>query len=390
MIERLVLVILISLFAAHLGLAESRKFGDFFSLSGKVALQDPKLKFADLRAVDVSRSGRIVGIYENDEEQHGLLKIFTPGGRLERTIDALERQPYRRYAKYVSFAKGYLGDVAIMDKGEIVVAATFQILFYDSLGRFLRLSTLGSVAIEKGQVVNKRRDDPDWVDVGPNGQIAGGGAGVPGDFYLRTYDRNGKLLKRFGTLDIKYEDLFYPGGMRMDVDSLGDIWFTFPSIYKVFHYGMDGSHKNDIVGKSPLYKAPDRPKAPQALKERLRWNQTWTEVVNCAVTQSGYVILIMRATMPSYEPPDKPPYPVYPGGLFLDIYDREGNMIAAGLHTPHRFLTVDKQDNFWFDLRPGTPENPAKDGPVVLGKYKLNLKPAGRGEPLSKTGQSGR
>jgi len=65
----------------------------------------------------------------------------------------------------------------------------------------------------------------------------------------------------------------------------------------------------------------------------------------------------------------------YKGGFFVDIYDRQGNLIAGGLHTPHRFLTVDNKDYMWFDLCNGTPENPSKTGPIVLGKFRLNLKP---------------
>jgi hypothetical protein len=382
MIKRSVLVVLVSLFAVHSGSVENKKFGDFFSPAGKVTLQDPHLKFVDLHAVAVSRSGRIVGIYKSADEPHGFLKLFTSDGRLERTVDALERQPYRRYAKYVSFAKGSLYDVAVTDQGEIVVAASFQTVFYDTLGRFLRLSNLGRVAIENDKIVHKRRDDPRRLDIGPDGQIAGTLNGYNSDFYLQTYDRNGKPLKRFFPANSKDREMNTAIPNDLDVDSLGDIWCTFERRHKVFHYGMDGTPKNDIVGKSPLYKPPDRIKDPEALKERLLWYQTWTEVVSCAVTQSGYVILIMTAgeqgksLMPTYAP-DTPPYPAYPypGGLFLDIYDREGNTIVTGLHTPHRFLTVDKQDNLWFDLRPQTPENPAKGGPVVLGKFKLKLPP---------------
>jgi hypothetical protein len=382
----------ILLFAAGLVSAESKKFGDFFSPAGKVTLQDPKLKFADLSEMDVSRSGKIVAIYANYEEPHGLLKIFTPQGRLERTVNPLEHQPYKRYADYVDFAKGYLNDVAVADDGEIVVAATFQILFYDSLGHFLRLSNLGAVELENGKIVFKRLDFPFRLGVGFNGQIAGALRTTPDGFNLRTYDRKGKLQKGFFSMDPENRGMSsaYPSGL--DVDSLGDIWCTLERVNKVFHYGMDGSPKNEIVGKSPLYKDPLQWKEPEELKERRRWNETWTKVVNCAVTQSGYVILMMTAggqgksLVPTYRP-DEPPYEPYPGGLLLDIYDREGNTIVTGLHTPHRFLTVDKQDNLWFDLRSQTPENPSKDGPVVLGKYKLNLKPASRGESLSKAGR---
>jgi hypothetical protein len=171
----------------------------------------------------------------------------------------------------------------------------------------------------------------------------------------------------------------YESSLNLDVDSLGEIWFTVSYLNKVFHYGMDGTLKKQIVGKSPLYKAPDRLEPPKEIKELINWNETWTRVAGCAATQSGYVILMMTAgeqgkpLMPSYDPIESP-HP--PGGLFLDIYDREGKVVALGLHTPHRFLCVDPQDNIWFNLRPQTPENPAKDSPVVLGKFKLKLPPA--------------
>jgi hypothetical protein len=177
----------------------------------------------------------------------------------------------------------------------------------------------------------------------------------------------------------------------VDVDSLGDIWCTFQPFYKVFHYGMDGTPKREIAGKSPVFKRPASLKAPGSHKKWLRWLRTWTPVVDCAATQSGYVILVMLAGeagkphMKNYDPEGD----MYEGGFFIDIYDREGNLMAGGLHTPHRFLCVDDQDNIWFDLRPDTPENPGpplskgrsnpkKESPAVLGKFKLNLPPVAR------------
>jgi hypothetical protein len=77
----------------------------------------------------------------------------------------------------------------------------------------------------------------------------------------------------------------------------------------------------------------------------------------------------------------------YDGGFFIDVYDREGNLIAGGLHTPHRFLCVDDKDNLWFALAPETPENPAKDGPVILAKYKLKMRPVAVKGNTSKPGR---
>jgi len=142
----------------------------------------------------------------------------------------------------------------------------------------------------------------------------------------------------------------------------------------------------DIIGKSSVFKQPRDLKVPTSHKKWLHWLKTWTPVVDCGVTQSGYVILVMlagedgRPYMRNYDPEGD----MYEGGFFIDIYDREGNMIAGGLHTPHRFLCVDPKDNIWFDLRPDTPENPGpplskgrskpeKEPPAVLGKFKLNL-----------------
>jgi len=182
-------------------------------------------------------------------------------------------------------------------------------------------------------------------------------------------------------------DSSYKGSFEsVDVDSLGDIWCTFRLFHKVFHYGMDGAPKGDIIGKSSVFKQPRDLKVPTSHKKWLHWLKTWTPVVDCGVTQSGYVILVMlagedgRPYMRNYDPEGD----MYEGGFFIDIYDREGNMIAGGLHTPHRFLCVDPKDNIWFDLRPDTPENPGpplskgrskpeKEPPAVLGKFKLNL-----------------
>lgn len=392
--------------------AEGGDFNSYFSPTGRISLRDPTVKFAFPIAADVSASGRIAvvactgfsktGVYRNCG-----LKVYAADGSLQRhlTLEELAKmaEPWseRRLA--------WLYDVAYDRKGQLFVTSARHILIFDSMGVFQRgfnLSNVGKITLENLQEVQRKG----WaanilrLDVGPNGEIAGAGDGVPKPYYLHTYGQNGGLLKEFFLLDSSYYyknnySEFLSLGYGMDVDSLGDIWCIFEPLYKVFHYGMNGTPKGEIVGKSAVYRPANFP-MPTSQKQWQRWIKSWTPVVNCGVTQSGYVLLVMLANeqgkpyMKDYDPDGD----YMEGGFFIDIYDREGNLIAGGLHTPHRFLCVDPQDNIWFDLRPDTPENPGpplskgrskpdREPPAVLGKYRLTLKPVMAKDGTAKTGK---
>jgi len=349
--------------------AEAGRFSDLFAVVKKVTLQDSKLKFGSLLNADVAPGDRISGIDWKESSDRWPLKIFSSGGQLEHKILVTETAPYR---------SSIVWDVAVNKQSQLIVAGDGQLFVYDSLGHLLKIFKTASDKEKEKTKKDVWGANITRLDVGPKGEIAGAGIGFPTLNYLHLYNQEGKLLKEFFLLDSKYdESLLQKNPKSIDIDSVGDIWCTFPYLYKVFRYGMDGKQKGEIAGKSRVYKAPQRLNGPMARKERVKWLQTWTVVADCAATQSGYVILVMTAgekgksLVPVYDPESD----INAGGFFIDIYDREGNLIAGGLHTPHRFLTVDKQDYIWFDLRPGTPENPGKDGPAVLGKFKLNLKP---------------
>ncbi|HXF49803.1 MAG TPA: hypothetical protein VNL73_10335 [Verrucomicrobiae bacterium] len=353
----LVLVILI---CAVYDLAETAgKFGDFFVPAGKVTIHDTKLNFLALWAAEVGPTGRI-SVIDMPYEGFVGLKIFSADGRFLHEADKLKL-----------FDREILIDHAEGNKGRIIANSMARLLFFDEKGGLQNVANIANT--ETGLLERSWTTGVVRVDLSPTGEIVGAGIGYPKPNFLHTFDKNGKLLREFLLLDKKYNEP-YIDMTFLDVDSMGDIWCTFPVFYKVFHYGVDGTQKKEIIGQSPLFTPPDRLKFSGSGKKWYKWLKTWTPTVGCAATQSGYVLLVMLAGekgkpfVKSYDPEGK-----YDGGFFVDIYDREGNMIAAGLHTPHRFLCVDDKDNLWFALAPGTLENP-KDGPVVLGKYRLNLK----------------
>ncbi len=364
--------------------AEKNSFDDLSSLQKKVTLKDPQLKFISLYTAKISPSGNvwIIDCLPTTLNYRGLKK-FSADGRLEQTIipPPPDSVPTEKEEKFFGFVE---------DNNERVFANSARVIFvYDSGGRLRTTYPIGTAKPKRREEVwgsNIRK-----IDVAPNNKLVGVGVGFPTPNYLHIYDTKGKLLNEFFPLDSKFaegEALVNPG---LSLDSLGDIWCTHSAFYKVFHYGVDGTQKKGITGKSSVFTPPDLSKRPtSSLKKRYQWFKTWTPIMECAATQSGYIILSMLAGekgkpfMKNYDPE---PLALYGGGIFLDVYDREGNLIVSGLHTPHRFLCVDSEDNLWFVLAPQTPENPAKDGPVVLGKYKLNLKPAMAKEGSGKAGK---
>ncbi|HXF49997.1 MAG TPA: hypothetical protein VNL73_11320 [Verrucomicrobiae bacterium] len=267
----------------------------------------------------------------------------------------------------------------------LVTTSMAYLFIYDTLGSLKKVVEQGNVRAQN--LKELWGHNIERLDVAPGGEIVGIGVGYPNHNLLHLYTGDGKFIRDFFPLDSIYTEssVKFPS---VDVDTAGDVWCVYPPFHKVFRYGINGSRKKEIVGKTQLFKPPDKLKGPISRKSWLKWLKTWTPVVECAATQSGYVLLVMLAGekgkpfVKNYNPER-----MYDGGFFIDIYDREGNLMAGGLHTPHRFLCVDDKDNLWFALAPETPENPAKDGPVVLGKYKLNLKPMSVGKKVSKTGR---
>ncbi|HXF49436.1 MAG TPA: hypothetical protein VNL73_08450 [Verrucomicrobiae bacterium] len=380
-------------------------FNANFSLSGKVALTDSIVKFAFIKTAQVGPSGRIVSVCAGFKKvgvrHYAGLRIYSAAGSLQKhvSIKNLRKMVEQWSNRYLV----NLLDAVENHKGDLIATSSRHLLFFDRSGvlhKAIELSNLSKLDKELAnagglqearEVITKKGT---WksiyqVDVGPNGEIVGAGPGHPQPHCLHTFDSTGRLLKDFLLLEPEYADYYNFEGL--DVDSLGDIWCVFDPFYKVFHYGMDGTSKGEILGKSSVFKSPQDRKAPSSTKKWLRWLKSWTPVVDCAATQSGYVILVMLAGeagkpyMKSYDPEGD----MYEGGFFIDIYDREGNMITGGLHTPHRFLCVDDKDNLWFDLRPDTPENPGpplskgrskpeKEPTAVLGKFRLKLPPAAR------------
>lgn len=391
---------------------ESNNFDNCLSLVGKVPLRDPTVKFAFLRATDVSASGQIAAVVANGFSKTGVyrpsdLKLYAADGSLRRRLSREELEKMVKPWSERRFA--WLYDVAYDKNERLFATSVWHILIFDTNGVFQRgfnLSNVGKITLDNLEEVQRKG----WaanilrLDLGPNGEIAGAGDGVPKPYYLHTYTQNGKLLKEFFLLDSSY---YYKNnyaefeslGYGIDVDSLGDIWCIFEPLYKVFHYGLDGTPKGEIAGKSPVFRQANFP-MPTSQKQWQRWIKSWTPPMECGVTQSGYVLLVTLANeqgkphMKNYDPDGD----CREGGFFIDIYDREGNLIAGGLHTPHRFLCVDPHDNIWFDLRPDTPENPGpplsrgrskpeKEPPAVLGKYKLNLKPVMAKDGSAKAGK---
>lgn len=393
----------ILLLTAYTSPAESGDFDNYFSIIGKVSLQDPSVKFAFLRTADVSASGRIAGVNSGFSEiglrRYADLKLFAADGSLRKYLSRKELQ--KMVESWSEHRLASLFDVAYDKKGHLFATSARHILIFDSQDVFQRgfnLSNVGKITLENLEEVQKKGWSANMVrlDVGPKGEIVGAGIGAPKPYFLHTCDQKGERFNQFLLLDEVDPAAF---GKGMDVDSMGDIWCIYENLYKVFHYGMDGQPKSDIAGKSSVFRPPDNPKNPESHKKWLRWFKSWTPVVDCRVTQSGYVLLVMLANdqgkpyMKNYDPDGD----YMEGGFFIDIYDREGNLIAGGLHTPHRFLCVDPQDNIWFDLRPDTPENPGpplskgrskpdKEPPAVLGKYRLNLKPAMAKDGSTKAG----
>lgn len=383
MLRHVMLLMIVLSFTTSAALSENNRFDDLFSLQGRLTLQDSQLKFISLYTARIGPSGRISLIQSLPSGRDFVgLKTFSVAGRLVRTIKPPppDSTPTEKQERFFGFAE---------DEGGWMYANSMRVIFaYDSSGHLQKSYPVSAK--------NPQKREEAWgssimkIDIAPNNALVGVGVGFPIPNYLHIYDKSGKLLKECYPLDSRFaegEALINPG---LTVDSLGDVWCTHSAFYKVFHFGVDGTHRKDIMGKSSVFIPPDLSKSPNSLKKWYQWLKTWTPVVECAATKSGYVILSMLAGQkgkPLMKNYDSEPMAIYGGGIFLDIYNREGNLIAGGLHTPHRFLCVDDKDNLWFVLAPQTPENPAKDGLVILGKYKLNLKPVVAEDEAAKAGK---
>lgn len=380
-------------------------FNANFSLTGKMALTDSIVKFAFIKAAQVGPSGRIASVCAGFKKvgvrHYAGLRIYSAAGSLLKHVSIKDLR------KMVKARSGgdlvTLFDAVENQSGELIATSSRQLLFFNysgALRNVLELNNLDKLDKElanvgslqdASEVIAKKGTwkNIQQLDVSPHGEIVGVGIGHPKPYYLHTFDPTGRLLNEFFLLGPEFGEFY--GFEGLDVDSIGDIWCVIEPLYKVFHYGMDGASKKEIAGQSRVFKKPNDSRKPSAHKKWLRWLKSWTPVMDCGVTQSGYVILVMLAGesgkpfMKNYDPEGD----MYEGGFFIDVYDREGNLMAGGLHTPHRFLCVDDKDNVWFDLRPDTPENPGpplskgrakpeKEPPAVLGKFKLNLPPAAR------------
>lgn len=371
-------------------LVAEKRYEEFFSPGGRLELRDDKLQFSTLWAASVGSSGRIAAI-EWDMEGEGFQKgkIFSSSdGRLLGTLDT---PPPDLTKPGPDVIKEHLESVVEGKNGWFFGTSGRRLLAYDNRGVLQKKFDIAKYEVKKEserKTTVQKVQGPDLkrVDLSPDGSIVGAGVGYPVRNFLHRYDLNGKLLGEFFQMDSQLiiigTDIY-----GLDVDTTGDIWCTVLTHYGVFRYGKDGSRKKGIVGKTSLF-TPAPPRTEKGRRGWLRWIKSWTPVLDCAVTRSGYVLLVMLAGekgkpyVKSYNPERK-----YDGGFFIDVYDREGNMMAGGLHTPHRFLCIDDKDNLWFALAPETPENPAKDGLVILAKYRLKLKPIAAKNNVSKPGR---
>ncbi|MEW6455964.1 MAG: 6-bladed beta-propeller [Acidobacteriota bacterium] len=179
-------------------------------------------------------------------------------------------------------------------------------------------------------------------------------------FFIRKFNHNGILINSF----LSPNEKFYKLNMRLadaffDFDKEENIFAALAITYEIYKFNADGKLQNVIKNPNSKYifppdKLPEYSRFPSIMRE---WYKKWSYIDNILVLKNKILII-------SFILYDKRKYSI-------DIFDKDGKLIAQNILTSHRLMSKDTEDNLYFHSNQFSNRDERK---YEIGKYKILLK----------------
>lgn len=192
--------------------------------------------------------------------------------------------------------------------------------------------------------------------------------------YINKYNSEGKYLKSFYSRNTKQTWFLslYPF-FSFDIDNNDRIYATQMNRYLISIFDSDGNLLKTF-GHTPHYFKPPDPniridyskfKNQAALKEKLeQLSKSWTKIISLNVINDKHLILQIEMNGLIKNIDKK---------YVLDIWNKEGVLVAGGIQTDYKLLCVDKAGYIYFLLHTDEEKASGKEPTYLIGKYKLTL-----------------
>jgi len=191
--------------------------------------------------------------------------------------------------------------------------------------------------------------------------------------WINMYNSRGKYLTSFFPSSKFNKNWVWRIGpfCSFDVDEGDMIYAAQHCDYQVSKYDRNGKLVNSY-GKAPYYfKPPDAGKKIDfknydsqfdLIKKLKELSASWTKVVGLMVVKNKYVIIVLESNNLIKGFNKK---------YIIDVWDKEGKLVAGGIETDSRLLCKDKESFLYFLTYTDEEEPAAKDPQYKIGKYSL-------------------
>jgi len=331
---------------------ERGDFSNIFIMSSQVNLKTEGLKIGYLRDIAITLDNKFVFVDFSGKK----VVMFGKNGNFERFIGGTGEGPGE-----FQLPKS----VAIDKKGRIYIADNERrrINIYDKEGNFLN-----------SFIITGLHWVPYVMKIDSVGNIYMGG--YKEDFehpftgtWIHKYNSSGKYLKSFfPTNEIaKGQIMAYYSLCSFDIDSENYIYATQATEYKIYKYDSEGNLLKKFGKAPPYYIRPQKFPSPEKWqlmsdKEQENIINSWTHLTKVILVKNKYLLLVLERKEQAKK-----------GYKFLiDIFDKNGDLIAGGIGTNYKLLCKDKDDNLYFLIYTNE-EEPEGEPRYIIGKYSLKL-----------------
>lgn len=330
-------------------------FNKYFEKIKDIALQTKNLEIASLREINIDFYNNLIFL----DPKGCQVLVFDQEGKFLKKIGRKGQGP-GEFILPTTACISQQGNIILSD------ARLRRINKYDKNGNFIF-----------SFIISAHHWQPQIICIDSEDNIFLAGLTLPYEKnnrrdWINKYDSKGKYVKSFlaYNTDQEWVASMYPA-FGFDMDEKDTIYAVQINKYEISIYDSEGRLLRTL-GKPPKYfKEPDhklkldysRFKNQSQLKDELiRLSKSWTRILRIDVVENKYILLILTANN------------LVKGcnkEYIMDIWNKEGDLIAETIQTSYKYLCSDKKGYWYFLIYTDEEEALYKDPEYRIGKFKF-------------------